>query len=72
MRRLEVLGFDARAVALRWFGRFLVVYRVHLPLVSAGYYALIAAMPTSKHQVHGAVEPGRLELELYLADCVEL
>jgi hypothetical protein len=57
---------------LRWFGRFLVVYRVHLPLVSAGYYALIAAMPTSKHQVHGAVERGRLELELYLADCVEL
>ena len=41
-------------------------------LVSTGYYALIAAMPTSKHQVHGAVEPGRLELELYLADCVEL
>ncbi len=46
-----MLGFEARAVALRWFGRFLVVYRVHLPLVSAGVCGLIAMMRHGKMMV---------------------
>jgi len=51
MRRLEVLGFEARAVALRWFGRFLVVYQVHFRLVSAGDDGLIATMRHGKMMV---------------------